>query len=241
MGKSFICTQFFREINSNICFKDPCLETNEDQIIINLDDQKNQYENKIEKIENIEKKDISLLKTIKITELKNYFNENEKEIIKNYYKRDKSKKHLNKKKHVNALNRLSDNKYELMLKRLLEQKTEKRKGPKRRETIRNQEMIRILVNGIIIENTNKDSQNKEEIDNQENDLLIKNLDNQKYRLSATIDKNHFLSTNLSQNLKNNFKFQYLNTINEIINESSRCSGFCKKQTKQSNSPPNKKY
>ena len=238
MGNSFICTQFFREINSNICFKDPCLETNEDQIIINLDDQKSQNE---KKIENIEKKNISLLKNIKITELKNYFNENEKEIIKNYYKRDKSKKQLNKNKHVNALNQLSDNKYELMLKRLLEQKREKPKGPKRRETIRTQEMIRILVNEIIIENANKENKNKEEIDNEENDLLIKNLDNQKYRFSTIMDKNHILSTNLNQNLKNNFKFQYLNTINEIINESSRCSGFCKKQTKQSNSPPSKKY
>jgi len=212
MGNSFICTkiQYLNEIKLNLCFQRHCLEENDDQIIIDLNNKKTE-------VINYEKR---------LNEIKNYFNENEKEIMFNYNKKEKSKKHLNKKKHNNDLKKLFDNKYELMLKRLLEQKNEKRKGPKRRETIKNGDSIKILVNEILLENRINLKYKK----NTENDLIIKDINNQKnYRFSATVDKNVFLSNNANKN-----KFLYRNTINEIINESSAGSGLCHLQTKQTN-------
>ena len=212
MGNSFICTkiQYLNEIKLNLCFQRHCLEESDDQIIIDLNNKKT------EEI-NYEKR---------LNEIKNYFNENEKEILLNYNKKEKAKKHLNKKKHNNDLKRLSDNKYELMLKRLLEQKNEKRKGPKRRETIKNGDTIKIIVNEVLMENRIHIKDKK----NTENDLIIKNINNQKnYRFSATVDKNVFLSNHASKK-----KLLYRNTINEIINESSAGSGLCHLQTKQTN-------
>ena len=129
-----------------------------------------------------------------------------------------------------------------MLKRLLEQKNIKRNGPKRRETIRNEDKIKILINEILLENINeiKNNKNNEKILNQENDLLIKNINNQNFRFSATIDKNQILSNNLNSK-KHLYNYQYRNTINEIINESSGYSALCTKQTKKTNSSKNKKY
>ena len=212
MGNSFICTkiQYLNEIKLNLCFQRHCLEENDDQIIIDLNNKKT------EEI-NYEKR---------LNEIKNYFNENEKEIMFNYNKKEKSKKNLNKKKHNNDLKKLFDNKYELMLKRLIEQKNEKRKGPKSRETIKNGDSIKILVNEILLENRINLKYKK----NTENDLIIKDINNQKnYRFSATVDKNVFVSNNANKN-----KFLYRNTINEIINESSAGSGLCHLQTKQTN-------
>ena len=167
----------------------------------------------------------------RLNEIRNYFNEHEREMMLNYNKKVKPKKHLNKKKHNNDLKRLSDNKYELMLKRLLEQKNEKRKGLKRRETIKNGNPITILVNEILMENRIKIKDTK----TPENDIIIKNIYNQKnFRFSATIDKNVFLSNNASKN-----KLLYRNTINEIINESSRGSGLCHLQTNNSSQNKNK--
>ena len=230
MGNSFICTpiEYLKIFKSNICFHSQCIENNEEQIIINL---------------NINNNKIGYEKSI--TELKDYFNKRGNEIIGDLIKKEKSKKHLSKKKHINALNKLSDNKYELMLKRLLEQKKEKRKGPKRRETIKkNDEKFKLLIKEVILENINTSKNeditiNKE---NKENDLLIKNINNPKYRYSATTDKNAIISNNLNKYLVlNKYNYQYRNTINEIINESSGFSGgFCKKLTKQSSSSKNKK-
>ena len=113
-----------------------------------------------------------------------------------------------------------------MLKRLLEQKNEKRKGPKRRETIKNGGPITILVNEVLMENRIKIKDSK----NPENDIIIKNINNQKnLRFSATVDKNIFLSNSPNKN-----KFLYRNTINEIINDNSPGSGLCHLQTKQTN-------
>ena len=125
MGNSYNCQpfQYFKMISLNVCFKEPPVEKDKEQIIIDLDNQNNNN-NKL---------------GTKINDLKIYFNEVENELMhyNNLHKSKKiTKKHLSKKKHINALNKLSDNKYELMLKRLLEQKKIKRNGPKRRETIR---------------------------------------------------------------------------------------------------------
>jgi hypothetical protein len=211
-------------ISLNVCFKAPPVEKDKEQIIIDLDNQ-----------------NIKFRKSI--NDLKDYFNEVEKELMhyNNLHKSKKiSKKHLSKKKHINALNKLNDNKYELMLKRLLEQKKIKRNGPKRRETIRKDKVIKQLVNEVISGNIkNKEINNN--INEKENDLLIKNINDQKYRCSATIDRNDIMVNNLNQNQKKfNYKlYQYRNTINDIINESSGYSGLCQKQTKQSNSTKKK--
>ena len=226
MGSSYNCQpfQYFNMISLNVCFKAPPVEKDKEQIIIDLDNQ-----------------NIKFRKSI--NDLKDYFNEVEKELMhnNNLHKSKKiSKKHLSKKKHINALNKLNDNKYELMLKRLLEQKKIKRNGPKRRETIRKDKVIKQLVNEVISGNIkNKEINNN--INEKENDLLIKNINDQKYRCSATIDRNDIMVNNLNQNQKKfNYKlYQYRNTINDIINESSGYSGLCQKQTKQSNSTKKK--
>ena len=229
MGNSYNCQpfQYFNMISLNVCFKEPPVEKDKEQIIIDLDNQNNNN-NKL---------------GTKINDLKIYFNEVENELMhyNNLHKSKKiTKKHLSKKKHINALNKLSDNKYELMLKRLLEQKKIKRNGPKRRETIRKDIAIKQVVNEVISGNVKNEKINVKKND-KENDLLIKNINDQKYRCSATIDRNDLMVNNLIQNQKKfNYKFyQYRNTINDIINESSGYSGLCQKQTKQSNSPKKK--
>lgn len=229
MGNSYNCQpfQYFKMISLNVCFKEPPVEKDKEQIIIDLDNQNNNN-NKL---------------GTKINDLKIYFNEVENELMhyNNLHKSKKiTKKHLSKKKHINALNKLSDNKYELMLKRLLEQKKIKRNGPKRRETIRKDIIIKQLVNEVISGNVQNEKINIKK-NEKENDLLIKNINDQKYRCSATIDRNDLMVNNLIQNQKKfNYKFyQYRNTINDIINESSGYSGLCQKQTKQSNSPKKK--
>ena len=229
MGNSYNCQpfQYFKMISLNVCFKEPPVEKDKEQIIIDLDNQNNNN-NKL---------------GTKINDLKIYFHEVENELMhyNNLHKSKKiTKKHLSKKKHINALNKLSDNKYELMLKRLLEQKKIKRNGPKRRETIRKDIAIKQVVNEVISGNVQNEKINIKK-NEKENDLLIKNINDQKYRCSATIDRNDLMVNNLIQNQKKfNYKFyQYRNTINDIINESSGYSGLCQKQTKQSNSPKKK--
>lgn len=227
MGNSPNCQSlnYFNVISLNACFKKPPIEKDEDQIIIDIDN----HNNKVGK---------------KINELKDYFHEVENELMyKNNLNKSKKlpKKHLSKKKHINALNKLSDNKYELMLKRLLEQKKIKRNGPKRRETIRIDKIIKKVVNEVIVANVKHNDETNNNINEKENDLLIKNINDQKYRCSATLDRNDIMVNKLAQNQKKfNYKFyQYRNTVNEIINESSGYSGLAQKQTKQSNSPKKK--
>jgi hypothetical protein len=168
----------------------------------------------------------------KLSGILKYFNTEEKEILAEYYKQRDKEKNLTKNR--------DNGKYELMLKRLLEQKKIKRNGPKRRETIRNDKVIKQMVNEVISGNV-KNKETKNNINEKENDLLIKNINDQKFRCSATIDRNDIMVNNLIQNSKKfNYKFyQYRNTINDIINESSGYSGLCQKQTKQSNSPKKK--
>jgi hypothetical protein len=149
------------------------------------------------------------------------------------------KKHLDQIKHSNALSKLSHNKYELMLKRLLEQKKIKPKGPKRRETIRDEGQIKILINEVVsemkIQKINNDNENsitnKTENSNHENDLLIKNLNKSKFRSSDTVEQ-YLIISNKDKNFKNSNQNQlnYRNTINDIIYEGSACSGYCKKPT-----------
>ena len=87
------------------------------------------------------------IKTTNLYEMAKYFEDVEKEIhIKNDKKKLKKIISFKKFKNTNSLyNTVS--KYELMLKRLLEQKNIERKGPKRRETIRinnNKNFIKLI-------------------------------------------------------------------------------------------------
>jgi hypothetical protein len=104
-----------------------------------------------------------------------YFNEGEKEINTKIEKK-KVKRILSHKKVKTAYNNNNNNanntKYELMLKRILEQKKIERKGPKRRKTLRinnNADIIKI-VNEVIDEN--------KKINEQKNAEILKNMNSE---------------------------------------------------------------
>lgn len=165
-----------------------------------------------------------------INELKKYFDENEQEIINEINQKEKIKKIFHKKKKQCLANTLIDNKYELMLRRLLEQKNIKRNGPKRRETIRKEEQIKVLLNEVLEENKNQisNNNNEETILNRGNTLIIKNKKSSKVRFSITINKEELLN-----NFKNKVNKKLIKnaiTLNEIINEGNVSSGFGKKET-----------
>ena len=165
-----------------------------------------------------------------MNELFIYFNDVEKEIMNNY-KKGKVRKHISKKL-MNALTNKEDNKYELMLKRLLEQQNIKKVGPKRRETIRKlgEEKIKDMVKNLLIENKNdilnkkntNDKKDKNENKNENSSLLIKKEFNKKGRFSVTIDRNALFMNNLNNiNNKKKAKRQYFNarnSISEVIGE-----------------------
>ena len=126
-----------------------------------------------------------------------YFNEGEKEINTKIEKQKVKRKLSHKKaKKLKSFNKNNDSKYELMLKRLLEQKQIEMKGPKRRNTIgidNNKDLIKL------IEIVKKENEiNKIKKDNKEND---KNNDNQK-RVSILLnikDKIKFARQSVSIN------------------------------------------
>ena len=214
MGNSCICINdniFYKDIKINIC-------TNKQSI-------NSITEHVIKKEDNINEN-----KEKRITQLRKYFNENEQEILNNILnQKEKERKNFKKKKRKSMLGgALDNNKYELMLKRLLDQKKIKRKGPKRRQTIRKEDIIKPLINEVTKENKNLiiNNYNTNEFNKTNSTLIIKNNKNHNMRFSVTIDKetNNF-------NKKSNKKLHYLqnaNTLNEIINDGS--SGLCKKET-----------
>ena len=214
MGNSCIC------INSNNCFKDIKINICADKQSIN-----SITEHVIKKEDNTNEK-----KEKKITQLKQYFNENEQEILNIILnQKEKDRKNLKKKKRKSIFDTAFDkNKYELMLKRLLDQKKVKRKGPKRRQTIRKEDIIKPLINEMLKENKNLiiNNYNTNGFNKTNSTLIIKNNKNQNMRFSVTIDKEEN-----NYNKKSNIKLHYLqnvNTLNEIINDGS--SGLCKKET-----------
>ena len=133
MGNSclFDNIHFIKDVKLNVCFQKQDINLKSDQAL--KDD---------EKILNAKHKEKENNKNNnKMNEILNYFNEGEKEIIDNIKKKEKSKRFLSKKKRDHTIEMKEDNKYELMLKRLLEQQNIKKIGPKRRETIRKDETI----------------------------------------------------------------------------------------------------
>ena len=168
-----------------------------------------------------------------------YFNEGEKEIntkmeIKNV-KRIISHK---KAKNLKSYNNVGDLKYELMLKRLLEQKKIERKGPKRRNTLRinnNQDainMIKEVIDENKIEKNNK-SRNENNDSNNDNEncltrssILLNRKDKKMLdqgRQSLNIVGKKFKH----KQIKNKFEETEINThgleLNEIKNTSNYIS------------------
>ena len=222
MGNGCLCNNnhFIKDLKADICLDKEIFNLATEQVLIKGD--------------NIdEKRDKGIM------ELKKYFDENEKEILNNLNKKEKAKKVFRNKKRKSIIGMMNDNKYELMLKRLLEQKNIKRNGPKRRETIREEKKIKALVNEVLLDNKNiviksKKSNIKKNIElNRNNSIIIKDRNNKKIRLSVTIDKNELANNINNIKVKKKLHHQYLknkNTLNEMIFEGILSSGLCKKET-----------
>jgi len=184
MGNACFCknSNFIKDINLESSPLQPIVNTKSGPIVPKDDD-------------DIEKK--------KINKLINYFNESEKEILNNLKKKEKSKKLLNKRKSSKKFDTLVDsNRYEIMLERLLAQKNIQRCGPKRRETIRNGDNTKKMVEEILKHNKDNIIKiNKEELANKKHSLIIKKK-NFKGRLSVNIGING-IKTNGNLNDKNN--------------------------------------
>ena len=207
MGNSCFCDNihFIKDVKLNVCFQNQDINLKSDQIL--KDDQTITNSKNKEKDKN--KKRVSN----KMNEIINYFNEGEKEILDNIKKREKVKKIPQNKKLDQTINAKDDNKYELMLKRLLGQQNIKKIGPKRRETIRKDgDNIKDMVKNLLLENKNDILNNKNK--NENNTLLIKKAYNKKGRFSVTLDRNILFMNNLNNN-KKKFQEQYFNNRKTI--------------------------
>jgi hypothetical protein len=221
MGNSCFCDNihFIKDSKFSVCFQKQNITSKSDQVL---------YEDKV--ITNEKCKNKKQPKT-KMNDLLNYFYEGEKEIINNLKKKDKRKKMNSKKKLDNTLVN-KDDKYELILKRLLEQQNIKKIGPKRRETIRKEgDNLKDIVKDLLKENKNIALNKKNSIES--NSLLIKTQFNKKGRFSVTVDKKSLID-NINHNNKKKFQEQYLNnrmTICEVITESN--GGLAKQNSNES--------
>ena len=128
----------------------------------------------------------------KLSGILKYFNTEEKEILAEYYKQRDKEKNLTKNR--------DNGKYELMLKRLLEQQTIKRVGPKRRQTIRDGGKIMKLIKQIIQENKDEAlrTTNTKEKESEDISLLV-NTSHKKGRNSQNIDKNILMKNKFKKN------------------------------------------
>lgn len=133
-------------------------------------------------------------------------------------------------KNLNRHNTMGNSKYELMLKRLLEQKKIERKGPKRRETIRlsNNKFLTKLIKEVI-EDKNKKKNNikeKEKNKNKENNFQKKEsiLINFKDK-NNDLSKHSVIITNkiFHKKITDNLDDTVLNGAN-IVNEINPTSG-----------------
>ena len=145
-------------------------------------------------------------KKSKMSQIIDYFNEGEAERVKEYNKLKKKSKNISKK--------TNNEKYELMLRRLLDKQNIKMIGHKRRETIRKEgNKIKDIVEGLLKENKNDILKgNKGEINST---LIIKQPPKKRGSTSMTIDKN-ILSIHLKKKGENFFKKR--NSLNEMINK-----------------------
>ena len=182
---------------------------------------------------------------IEVTNLYNivkYFNEGEKEINTKIEKKNIKRILSHKKaKNLKSYNNIGDSKYELMLKRLLEQKKIERKGPKRRKTLRinnNNDMIKIIKDVIEEENeknkmvnvneqTEKNKKNKNNENPTRGSILLNNKDKKLLkhgRQSFNINNKLFEH----KKIKNNFEETEINNglvLNEIKNFINNTSNY----------------
>ena len=144
-------------------------------------------------------------KKSKMGQIIDYFNEEEAEIVKEYNKMKKRSKNISKKN--------NNEKYELMLRRLLDQQNVKMIGPKRRQTIRKEgDKIQTIVHELLKENKNDILKgNKNNIGT----LIIKQPPQKKGRASMTIDKN---SLSIPTNKRGENFFKKRNSLNVMINK-----------------------
>ena len=171
---------------------------------------------------------------LEVTNLYNivrYFNEGEKEINTKIEKKNIKRIISHKKaKHMKSYNYTGDSKYELMLKRLLEQKKIERKGPKRRKTLRanNNTEIKNLIENIIIENVkneNEKSKNKNKIINDKRESILLNYKDKK-KINNPGRQSFNITKYEHKKIKNNFdeteitSEMILNDIKNINNSTS---------------------
>ena len=135
-----------------------------------------------------------------------YFNEGNAEFENEYNKL--------KEKNKNKIKKSNNEKYELILRRLLEQKNIKIIGPKRRETIRKGgNQIQVMVQELLQENKNEVL--KGNVNEISGTLIIKHPLQKNAKASMTIDKNP-LPINQPKKAQNFFKKR--NSLNEMINK-----------------------
>ena len=148
-----------------------------------------------------------------------YFNEGEKEINTKIEKRNVKRILSHKKaKNFKSYNVAGDSKYELMLKRLLEQKKIERKGPKRRKTLR-------------VNNNKKEDDNVAVDNNNDLDLLKRESILLNYRDKSNLHMRQSLNITKFEHKKieNNFEEteinngQILNDIKNLNNASNYIS------------------
>ena len=133
-------------------------------------------------------------KNDKIHNIINYFNKEEKEIMKDLYKH-----HNKEKKNTKNTKKKDNTKYEEMLKRLLEQQNIKLIGPKRRETIRHDNNnIKETVKQILQDNKNEALKAKNIKENEDVTLFATPM-TKKGRLSQTMDKNLLINNKINYN------------------------------------------
>ena len=222
MGNSCFCTNnnYFYNSKINICFETDSMIGITEKVLSNGDTNNQKQE-------------------IGIPKLKKYFDESD-----NLIEKEKLRKYMFRKKRETILGTTIDIKYEIMLKRLLDQKNIKRKGPKRRKTIRNgeNEIIKI-VNEVILENKNENKNNKKEQNKFLNaTLIIKNKNNSKKKQSTSIiitknEQKDRLINNINNRINRKLKKKQLKnakTLNgnssENINEGNGSSLLYKKET-----------
>ena len=129
----------------------------------------------------------------KFNSILNYFNTEEKEILAEFYKqRDKEK--------IMTRNKENSN-YELTVKKLLEQQTLKKVGPKWRQTIRNEgDKILKIVKQIIQENKEEAMRTMNTKDKESEEITLLNTSpHKKGRYSQNIDKNMLMNNRIKKN------------------------------------------
>ena len=184
MGNGCFCktSDYIKDINLVSSSQQPIINTKSEQII-NKDEEGSDKVGK------------------NLNNLINYFHESEKEILKNLKKKEKPKKYLNKRKSTRYDIITENKKYETIIERLLAQKNIKRNGPKRRETIRKDGDIQVIVNEILKDNKDNiiNNKNKKEALNKNDSLLIKKTKDIKGRLSVTVTRNNESANGLNIN------------------------------------------